>query len=451
MTMNIKTLLVAGFQPALKGMRNPKNSWNKIDSTYYDTLNPTMEMVNHKYIDEAMKDSCIERFLIGDNDMKLAQTLIRAGAEHMKFMRMIHVWADMNMTRFFWSEMDTYHFNTKNSCSTMHTITRRPLTISDFGLNEELANIYLNEKKEIKQEIIPIVLPKGVKEEWKDIEGFEGRYRISNKGEVVRNAVIDVYESGRVVNRGMKIIKCSVNSSGYLKLGLNKDGKYYNKFLHRLLAEHFIPNPDNLPYVNHKDGNKLNNNLNNLEWCTAQENTQHAHDNELAKVSEYNKMMVSNAGRRFDSSEVRNIKQLHNDGATIKEIAKEYKCCESIISNIITDKTYKKVEEYEFLKTLQDTIDRINTLRIQYINSTNYHEKTEIKRRIKCLLPEGFLQLRTVDTNYAEIRNIVSQRKYHELKPDWQDTFCRWATTLPYAKELIFCGLEDLYDKFKVQ
>ena len=57
--------------------------------------------------------------------------------------------------------------------------------------------------------------------------------------------------------------------------------------------------------------------------------------------------------------------------------------------------------------------------------------------RAKRLLPEGFLQMRTVDTNYAELRTIYHQRKNHRLKEEWQDTFCKWVETLPYAKELI--------------
>ena len=93
--MKITKTEVYGFKAALRGMRNPKNSWSLNDST---------------------------ETTMGPNDLKLAQNLIRAGKEHMKFMRQIQVWADFDMTRFFWSEMDTYHFNSKNSCSTMHKL-----------------------------------------------------------------------------------------------------------------------------------------------------------------------------------------------------------------------------------------------------------------------------------------------------------------------------------------
>lgn len=224
--MNIWNTQVFGFESALRGCRNPLNSWHLSDSCrrYYSNVDKN------------------ENWIIGENDLKLAQRLILAGTEHCKFMRQIQVWADMNMTRYFWSEFDTYHFNSKNSCSTMHKL--------------------LNPKNEI---------------------------------------TLDMFE-------------------------------YYEED-------------------------------------------------------------------------------------------------EDIISMVIT---------------------RLNKIRNMFLNSKDNEEKRILKRRAKTLLFEGFLQLRTVNTSYAEIRNIVSQRKNHQLKEDWQDVFCKWATTLPYSRELIFCGMEDVYDKFAV-
>ena len=205
--MNIETLEVAGFDPALKGMRNPMNSWKKNDSKYDE---------NAKYI-------------IGPNDLDLAQRLVKAGSEHMKFMRMIQVWADMDMPRYFWSEMDTYKFNTKNSCSTMHRLLH-PTT-------EITKDLFLYSEEE--EEIIDLI-----------------------------------------------------------------------------------------------------------------------------------------------------VKQL-------------------------------------------------NKIRNEYLETKVPEEKYNLIRRAKQLLPDGFLQLRTINTNYAELRNMYFQRKNHKLKPEWQDTFCRWVESLPYAKELI--------------
>lgn len=114
--MKITTIEVAGFEPALKGMRNPMDSWDLSDSQFGDW-----------------------GFCIGEKDMKLAQNLILAGTEHSKFMRQIQVWADVDMPRYFWSEADTYSFGSKNSCSTMHKLlnNKNPITIDMFEYCDE--------------------------------------------------------------------------------------------------------------------------------------------------------------------------------------------------------------------------------------------------------------------------------------------------------------------------
>lgn len=104
----------------------------------------------------------------------------------------------------------------------------------------------------------------------KEIIGFE-RYIIDIDGLI--------YDTKR-----NKLVCQWIDTVGYYQCVLRgSDGKKYYKRVHRLVANTFIPNPNNLPQVNHKDGNKLNNNINNLEWCTNSENTQHGYDNELYK------------------------------------------------------------------------------------------------------------------------------------------------------------------------
>ena len=80
-----------------------------------------------------------------------------------------------------------------------------------------------------------------------------------------------------------KILKTTCNYKGYKKTNISVDGKLYTVYIHRLVAELFVLNPDNLPQVNHKDGNKLNNRVDNLEWVTAQQNIIHAHTTGLNK------------------------------------------------------------------------------------------------------------------------------------------------------------------------
>lgn len=94
------------------------------------------------------------------------------------------------------------------------------------------------------------------KEVWEDIQGYEGYYQVSNLGRV------------KSLYKGSAILKGSVNNRGYHTVILYKDGKYKHFLKHRLVAQAFIPNPQKLPQVNHKDEDKSNNNVSNLEWCT---------------------------------------------------------------------------------------------------------------------------------------------------------------------------------------
>ena len=99
---------------------------------------------------------------------------------------------------------------------------------------------------------------------WKDIEGYEGLYQVSNKGRVKS------FHSGEG-----KIIKLGTHPQGYKLVVLSKRGQTKTCRVHRLVAQAFIPNPENLPVVNHKDENPSNNNVENLEWCTQKHNVNH--------------------------------------------------------------------------------------------------------------------------------------------------------------------------------
>lgn len=96
--------------------------------------------------------------------------------------------------------------------------------------------------------------------QWKPIEGYDGLYLISDEGKVFSA-------------RSEKILKAGYSNGGYKHIELNVNGVAHKHFIHRLVAEAFIPNPDNLPVVNHKDENPANNRADNLEWCTYEYNS----------------------------------------------------------------------------------------------------------------------------------------------------------------------------------
>lgn len=106
-------------------------------------------------------------------------------------------------------------------------------------------------------------------EQWADIKGYEGDYQISTFGRVRSKARYVENRIGRKVYKKPQIIKSTRINSGYEVVGLyGIGGKGRHLLIHRLVAEHFLPRKEDSPYVNHKDENKLNNNVDNLEWCT---------------------------------------------------------------------------------------------------------------------------------------------------------------------------------------
>lgn len=109
-------------------------------------------------------------------------------------------------------------------------------------------------------------------EVWKDIKGYEGRYQVSNKGRVKGLPINDKF----CKRQNEVILKTFLCGSGYQEIILTNNGQRKPKLIHRLVAEHFVDNPEGKAEVNHKDGNKLNNASNNLEWVTSSENQLHA-------------------------------------------------------------------------------------------------------------------------------------------------------------------------------
>ena len=141
--LKVENVEVLGWEHAIRGMRNPKNSWAKSDS------GPECPYGKEKCCGE-----CQQNFCIGPNDKQLMMTLRNAGTDHRKFMRMITVYLDITAPLYWWKEFDTYKVGTvANSCSTMHKITDKEFTLDDFS-HEHLIEYCLYSCNEVDEPVI---------------------------------------------------------------------------------------------------------------------------------------------------------------------------------------------------------------------------------------------------------------------------------------------------------
>ena len=167
---------------------------------------------------------------------------------------------------------------------------------------------------------------------WKTCSGFNN-YEVSTTG-LIRNATTKRLLSG--VTRK------------YIEVCLCQDNKQVTQYLHILIARTFIPNPYNLPQVNHKDGNKLNNNIENLEWCTCKDNIAHAWKTGLSKPC-YKSRNACDKGtnRKLTLEDVRYIRKNYvrgtnqNNPGNGKELCKKFNITEGNLSHIITGRNWK--------------------------------------------------------------------------------------------------------------
>ena len=369
---------VWGFEWAFKGMRNPMNSWDWSDSDWLFQE-------------------------IGVNDLTLARRLITAGSEHRKFLRQIFVSVDITAPLYFFKEFDQYKVGTvTNSTSTMHKLMAKPFEMSDFSF-EHLPGY----KHEVKC-FVPEVNEE--KEEWKDTVQDEC-YKVSSEGRISHNG---------------RILSGSIHKDGYIFVNIR--GKQYAK--HRVIAEAFIPNPENKPFVNHIDGNKQNNKVENLEWCTQSENIKHSYCNNLQPRG------LSTYTGKFTAEQRKEIKELWDSGQySQRELGKIYGVSHTCIGSIINDK-YKyaeKVNVYE--EVARPLVDTLNELRDAWLSCETEEEKKTIWYTIIQLLPSSYNQTRTVTMTYENIYAMRQQRRGHKLD-EWRIDFFNWSDELPHLKEL---------------
>lgn len=162
-----------------------------------------------------------------------------------------------------------------------------------------------------------------MKEVWKDIDGYGGLYKISSLGRV------------KSYHNKPKLRKLADSVHGYKIISLYKDGVGTNFAVHRLVASAFISNPENKPYINHKDGIKHNNTVENLEWCTQYENMKHASETGLLPLGEYH------CNSKLTEVEVLQICDLlDNTKLSQKEIAIEFSIHPVTVTQINTGKIW---------------------------------------------------------------------------------------------------------------
>lgn len=176
------------------------------------------------------------------------------------------------------------------------------------------------------------------KEIWKEVDGYNGIYFVSNLGRIKS---VDHYINSRwgcVLKKG-RFLKFRKSIKGYIQVSFSLKGKRFNTGVHRVIARAFIPNPLNKPQINHINGIKDDNRLVNLEWCTNRENQIHAVKNKLVNL---------NYGERHHNSKLTNkevvkVRELHKIGFTNIELAKDYKISATAMSNILRRKTYNNI------------------------------------------------------------------------------------------------------------
>ena len=171
---------------------------------------------------------------------------------------------------------------------------------------------------------------------WREIPGLESRYAVSNKGRVYSLPRVVPNKHGTQSPIKGKILIPSI-VKGYPKLSVIFNNKRKHFTIHRLVAKLFIPNPDNKPQVNHIDGNKLNNDASNLEWCTAIENIAHAVKSGLRVARKGEDVNFS----KLNKLQVMEIRNTYDGRLTY--FASKYNVCNMTINNIINRKTWRSI------------------------------------------------------------------------------------------------------------
>lgn len=172
---------------------------------------------------------------------------------------------------------------------------------------------------------------------WSDINGYEGMYQVSNKGRIRGLDRIIVQRDGKKQNIRGKIIAIGIKNNGYYMGQICSNGKMVNFTVHRLMALAFIPKVDGKDFVNHIDGNRANNDINNLEWVSRSENCRHGFERAIKENRKYNNQ------QRFTKEDIIKIRTMQKSKITMVQIAKEFNTKSGTIGDIV----HRKIWDYE--------------------------------------------------------------------------------------------------------
>lgn len=178
------------------------------------------------------------------------------------------------------------------------------------------------------------------KEKWKDIPGFESCYQASTFGRIRSKKRVVVYSNGAVYKYPSKVLVPGITPSGYYTLTLCKDTLRYSRRVCRLIAKTFIKNPFNKLQVNHKDGDKLNDSVKNLEWATASENQIHRYSVLKKGVP----TGEQHANSKMNNKKVKELRILYASGKySQRELANKYGITQPTANEIISKKLWSHI------------------------------------------------------------------------------------------------------------
>ena len=429
--IEITNTAIFGFEGALRGMRMPYESFDKIDSKVFLVYQPENLELDATDINQRLYDfECS----IGKNDMSLAKKLIKGGSEHRKFLRMIYVQCDVLAPSYFMSELDTYKIGTtRNSSSLMHLGAKRDYTIRDFSIDDERIYDILNPKQTDKSEREVLVYPDCEENDWLPYEELGRKYRVYKNGRIVTESFDLTYSNGHKHHYEARELKAQKYSNGYYFVNLGGERNHRQVLVHRLVALTWLRDSYREGFeVNHKDYNKGNNSVENLEWVSHLDNVKDSNLNNMRNYTLSSAYSVFKKRMKFPPEIIYSMRKDIENGMKISELPEKYGISESQYRKLNNSMFLSENHELFISCYIWETlIEELNRLRRLFKETNDY----TYFRALRQIMPMSFNYHSTLDLNYECLLNIYHQRKNHRLT-EWHE-FCDWIEDLPYMKEFI--------------